>query len=79
MCGRLRLTPRILALVLLHDEAAVLTAVELAQSEGVPTKTHLLERLMNAFGAGALKGVIGRRLPLRSAEDRGPWQSSDFF
>ncbi len=32
----------ILALVLQHDEQAVLTAVELALEEGVPTKTHVL-------------------------------------
>lgn len=35
----------ILALVLQHDEQAVLTAVELALSEGVPTKTHVLNLL----------------------------------
>jgi len=32
----------ILALVLHHDEQAVLTAVELSLSEGVPTKTYVL-------------------------------------
>jgi hypothetical protein len=35
----------ILALVLQHDEHAVLTAVELALTEGVPTKTHVLNLL----------------------------------
>ena len=35
----------ILALVLHHDEQAVLTAVELALTEGVPTKTHVLNLL----------------------------------
>jgi transposase len=35
----------ILALVLHHDEQAVLTAVELALAEGVPTKTHVLNIL----------------------------------
>jgi hypothetical protein len=35
----------ILALVLHHDEQAVLAAVELALSEGVPTKTHVLNLL----------------------------------
>jgi len=35
----------ILALVLHHDEQAVLTAVELALAEGVPTKTHVLNTL----------------------------------
>lgn len=35
----------ILALVLHHDEQAVLVAVELALSDGVPTKTHVLNLL----------------------------------
>ena len=35
----------ILALVLHHDEQAVLVAVELALEDGVPTKTHILNQL----------------------------------
>ena len=35
----------ILALVLQHDEQAVLCAVELALDAGVPTKTHILNLL----------------------------------
>lgn len=35
----------ILALVLQHDEQAVLAAVEMALSAGVPTKTHVLNLL----------------------------------
>ena len=35
----------ILALVLHHDEQAVLVAVELALEDGVPSKTHVLNRL----------------------------------
>ena len=35
----------ILALVLHHDEQAVLMAVELALEDGVPSKTHILNRL----------------------------------
>jgi hypothetical protein len=35
----------ILALVLQHDEQAVLCAVELALEAGVPTKTHVLNLL----------------------------------
>ena len=35
----------ILALVLHHDEQAVLCAVELALGDGVPTKTHVLNLL----------------------------------
>ena len=44
------------ALVLHHDEQAVLTAVELALAEGVPTKTHvlnLLHRLIDGKVIGA--------------------------
>jgi len=46
----------ILALVLHHDEQAVLCAVELALSDGVPTKTHilnLLHRLVDGKSPGA--------------------------
>lgn len=46
----------ILALVLQHDEEAVLCAVELALETGVPTKTHvlnLLHRLVDERPAGA--------------------------
>jgi hypothetical protein len=35
----------ILALILHHDEEAVLCAVELALSDGAPTKTHILNLL----------------------------------
>lgn len=45
----------ILALVLQHDEQAVLTAVELALAEGVATKTHvlnLLHRLIDGKTSG---------------------------
>ncbi|CAG4900907.1 unnamed protein product, partial [Acidocella sp. C78] len=35
----------ILALVLHHDEQAVLVAVELALEDGVPSKTHIINRL----------------------------------
>ncbi len=45
----------ILALVLQHDEQAVLCAVELALDAGVPTKTHvlnLLHRLIDGKTAG---------------------------
>jgi hypothetical protein len=35
----------VLALVLHHDEQAVLAAVELALEDGVPSKTHILNRL----------------------------------
>lgn len=46
----------ILALVLHHDEQAVLCAVELALGDGAPTKTHilnLLHRLIDGKSAGA--------------------------
>jgi hypothetical protein len=38
----------ILALVLHHDEQAVLTAVELALADGVPSKTHVLNQAAQA-------------------------------
>ena len=41
----------ILALVLQHDEQAVLVAVELALEDGVPTKTHILNRLHRLLDA----------------------------
>jgi hypothetical protein len=46
----------ILALILHHDEQAVLCAVELALEDGVPTKTHILNilhRLTDGKGAAA--------------------------
>ena len=46
----------ILALVLHHDEQAVLCAIELALEEGVATKTHVLNtlhRLTDARKTGA--------------------------
>lgn len=43
----------ILALVLLHDEQAVLCAVELALDAGVPTKTHVLNILHRLIDAKA--------------------------
>ena len=46
----------ILALVLQHDEEAVLTAVELALSEGVPTKTHVLNLLHRLIDGKATRG-----------------------
>jgi hypothetical protein len=45
LLGGDRETVEILALVLQHDEQAVLTAVELALEAGVPTKTHILNVL----------------------------------
>ena len=47
----------ILALVLQHDEQAVLAAVELALEAGVPTKTHILNLLHRL--------VDGKPSPLR--------------
>ena len=46
----------ILALTLQHDEQAVLTAVELALAEGVPTKTHVLNILHRLVDGKALGG-----------------------
>jgi hypothetical protein len=65
----------ILALVLQHDEQAVLTAVELALAEGVPTKTHvlnLLHRLIDGKTAGpnvdTPKALTLRREPKANVE-----------
>ena len=80
----------ILALVLQHDEQAVLTAVELALAEGVATKTHvlnLLHRLVDAkvvrraapgypAGAGPAARAIGQCRALRqSAQPDRRWPS----
>jgi hypothetical protein len=43
----------ILALVLQHDEQAVLAAVEMALEAGVPTKTHVLN-LLHAWSTASL-------------------------
>jgi hypothetical protein len=48
-CGDRKMVD-ILALVLQHDEQAVLAAVELALAEGVPTKTHVLNLLHRLVG-----------------------------
>jgi hypothetical protein len=66
----------ILALVLQHDEQAVLIAVELALAEGVPTKTHvlnILHRLIDGkvIGGPPLdtpQGLILRREPKANVE-----------
>jgi hypothetical protein len=42
--GGVREMVEILALVLQHDEQAVLTAIELAVQAGAPTNTHILAR-----------------------------------
>jgi len=58
----------ILALVLQHDEQAVLTAVELALAEGVATKTHvlnLLHRLIDGKTAGGPELDTPQALTLR--------------
>ena len=48
----------VLALVLQHDEAAVLCAVELALEEGVATKTHVLNVLHRLLDGKATAGAI---------------------
>ena len=66
----------ILALVLHHDEQAVLTAVELALAEGVPTKTHvinLLHRLIDGKTIGGPdldtpQALVLRREPKANVE-----------
>lgn len=46
----------ILALVLHHDEQAVLTAVELSLAEGAPTKTHVLNLLHRLIDGKVISG-----------------------
>ncbi len=46
----------ILALVLHHDEQAVLVAVELALADGVPTKTHVLNLLHRLVDGKTING-----------------------
>jgi hypothetical protein len=65
----------ILALVLQHDEEAVLCVVELALEDGLPTKTHilnLLHRLVdgktNAAAVDAPKALALRREPQANVE-----------
>ena len=66
----------ILALVLQHDEEAVLTAVECALVEGVPTKTHvlnLLHRLIDGKTSGTPdidtpQALILNREPMANVE-----------
>ncbi|PZX47531.1 hypothetical protein LX76_04506 [Cereibacter changlensis] len=66
----------ILALVLQHDEQAVLTAVELALIEGVPTKTHVLNLLHRLVDGKVIGGppldtpqaLILRREPKANVE-----------
>jgi hypothetical protein len=66
----------ILALVLHHDEQAVLTAVEMALAAGVPTKTHvlnLLHRLVDGKVVGGPpldtpQALILRREPKANVE-----------
>ena len=63
----------ILALVLHHDEQAVLAAVELALEAGVPTKTHVLNvlhRLLEGEPAPAALHHL-RSWPLRPSRTIG--------
>ena len=46
----------ILALVLQHDEQAVLAAVEMALAEGVATKTHVLNLLHRLIDGKTIGG-----------------------
>ena len=66
----------ILALVLHHDEQAVLTAVEMALAAGVPTKTHVLNLLHRLVDGKTTDGpnidtpeaLIPRREPKANVE-----------
>ena len=64
------------AIVLQHDEQAVLTAVELALTEGVPTRTHVLNLLHRLVDGKVIGGppldtpqaLILRREPKANVE-----------
>ena len=60
----------ILALVLQHDEQAVLTAVEMALEAGVPTKTHMLNLLHRLVDGKSLHATDYRRAPGFDAHQR---------
>ena len=51
----------ILALVVHHDEQAVLDACEMAQTEGVATKTHMLNLLLDWWTAKLSAALISTR------------------
>ena len=55
----------ILALVLHHDEQAVLAAVELALDAGVPTKTHVLNVLHRLLDGKPPAPIVTAPQPLR--------------
>lgn len=65
-----------LALVLHHDEQAVLTAVELSLADGVPTKTQVLNLLHRLVDSKVIEGppldtpqaLALRREPLANVE-----------
>ena len=61
----------ILALILHHDEQAVLCAVELALSDGAPTKTHVLNLLHRLIDGKPPPHRRSRRR-MRSRLDREP-------
>ena len=59
----------ILALVLHHDEQAVLTAVELALEAGVPTKTHVLNVLHRLLDGTPTASTLTAPQALRLANE----------
>jgi hypothetical protein len=61
----------ILALVLHHDEQAVLCAVEMALEAGVPTKTHIIN-LLHRLIDGKAEKVVRIEAPQALALDREP-------
>ncbi|MDC7684369.1 IS21 family transposase, partial [Asticcacaulis sp. BYS171W] len=59
----------ILALVLQHDEAVVLQAVELVLEAGVPTKTHVLNLLHRLIDGTPPPDTIDAPQALRLAQE----------
>ena len=64
----------ILALVLQHDEQAVLTAVELALEAGAPAKTHILNLLHRLVDGKPTRCVAGEAAGRPDAHDRATGQ-----
>ena len=69
----------ILALVLHHDEQAVLCAVELALSDGAPTKTHVLNVLHRPWSTAKPPAVSPIQTPQALILEREPRADVDRY
>jgi hypothetical protein len=66
----------ILALVLQHDEQAVLAAVQMALEAGVPTKVHILNLLHRLVDGKPLSTVVDAPQALSLTRSRRPMSSA---